>query len=348
MFYSHRQCKITINNAPLFVEEASISCKNALSSNTLVGYNDPAYSVGNTDVNGTLFISYYLTGNDFIKNNLLSNSSIPVKCNFGGLYFESGFVSSYSIDFLPNAPVKANAEVVFWGDLNGGFSPNTERISRPNFLNFSDCVIDSNFLSSSGIRKISWKSNVENIPDFQDDLYAKNIVGPNSVLQSKKESICEISCNELERKIGYSGTEGYLSVSICNKYKEEVDDIFVSGNLNSRTLSVAQNSVLESSYTLRQENINNYGPEISGFSKLNPILHEPVLISGRNLEGFVSILYGQEKMSSALLVKIKNIPYIRFSINSVYPSGKITVITSRGRDTSDEYISIDNGGIGEF
>jgi len=348
MFYSSKQCKITINDSPLFVEEASISCRNALSSNVLVGYNDPTYVVGNTDVNGTLSVSYYLTGNDFVKNNLLSNSSIPVKCNFGGLYFESGFVSSYLIDFIPNSPVKASAEIIFWGDLNGSFAPNRERISRPNFLNFSDCVIDSNFVSSSGIRKISWKSSVENSADFRDDLYNKGVVGPNSVLPSKKQSVCEISCNELDKRIGYSGAEGYISVSICNKYKEEVDDIFVSGNLAARNLSVGQNSVLESSYTLTQENINNYGPEISGFSKLNPVINEPILVSGSNLDGFVSVLYGQEKMASALFVKIKNIPYIRFSINSVYPSGKITVITTRGRDTSDEYISIDNGGIGEF
>ena len=70
----------------------------------------------------------------------------PISGNFGGLNFDSGYLTSYSVDFSPNAPAVATASVSFFDELKGEFvsAPSAPPLSTE-VLNFSNAVISSTF-----------------------------------------------------------------------------------------------------------------------------------------------------------------------------------------------------------
>lgn len=348
MFYSNKNCKILINNGPIYANEASINVQNDTSQNVLVGSNDSSYSVGNIESNGTLTFSHFLTGEDFIKRNLVLTQNNFIKGEFGGLNFESGYISSYSLNMVPNLPVEANVSISFWGDLKGQFSPTKEVLPKRKILNFSDCSISSDFLNVNEITNINYRANVENSFSFFDGETGKAIFGPNRIISSRKESSCDVACSDLTGYISYSGNGGYISVSFGDSFRDEVEDVFVSGLIVSKSLDFSKNPI-QAIYSLRQDNITNYGPFISGFQPSPVEINREVTISGLNFEGFNSLLYDKYVVQNAKYRKDKGVPYIKFSISSyIVSSGKLTVITSRGKDVSTDYLYVHGGQIGSF
>ena len=67
-------------------------------------------------INGTLSLTYSLTGVDPLKDYIINDSGNASKYrtlsgNFGGLNFSSGYLTSYDASFSPNQPVSASASI---------------------------------------------------------------------------------------------------------------------------------------------------------------------------------------------------------------------------------------------
>lgn len=68
--------------------------------------------VASDGIRGSLKISYYLTGEDLIRD-FLSDDKSDVSGNIAGMTFGKGRVANYSLDASPNSPIVVSAEIVF-------------------------------------------------------------------------------------------------------------------------------------------------------------------------------------------------------------------------------------------
>ena len=150
MLYSANNSKLKINDAEILASNAELSLGASLSPNYLMQDRHTTTFASSNGIGGTLNFNFYLTGKDFIKSFVTGQGEIPqgesqkISGNFGGLNFDSGYLTSYSVNFSPNSPAVASASIVFFSDLGGEFSSaSSAPPSDVDVLNFSNATISS-------------------------------------------------------------------------------------------------------------------------------------------------------------------------------------------------------------
>tara|TARA_R110000824_G_scaffold275198_1_gene463895 strand:- start:490 stop:1791 length:1302 start_codon:yes stop_codon:yes gene_type:complete len=150
MLYSANNAKLKINDKEILASNAELSLGASLSANYLMRDRHTSTFTSSNGIGGTLNFSFYLTGRDFIKSFVTGQGEIPqgesqiISGNFGGLYFDSGYLTSYSVSFSPNSPAAASASIAFFSDLSGQFvSTSSAPPADVDVLNFSNAVVES-------------------------------------------------------------------------------------------------------------------------------------------------------------------------------------------------------------
>ena len=127
MFYSASNAKLKVNDEEILASNASLSLSAALQPNYLITQRNTRDYTPSNGVGGQLSFNYYLTGKDFFKTFIRGQGekekeTTVISGNFGGLNFDSGYLTSYSVNFSPNSPASASATVSFFDDLKGNFT----------------------------------------------------------------------------------------------------------------------------------------------------------------------------------------------------------------------------------
>ena len=127
MFYSASNAKLKVNDEEILASNASLSLSTSLQPNYLITQRNTNKYVASDGIGGTLSFDYYLTGKDYFKSFITGQGesqkeTTVISGNFGGLNFDSGYLTSYSVNFGPNAPASANATVTFFDELRGVFA----------------------------------------------------------------------------------------------------------------------------------------------------------------------------------------------------------------------------------
>ena len=91
MFYNFKNLKLCVNGRFMFANDVSLSLQNNLEP-LFTNPNKHASSYGpTTALEGNLKLSYYITGEDILKN-FISDENTTITGNFGGLFFNSGYL----------------------------------------------------------------------------------------------------------------------------------------------------------------------------------------------------------------------------------------------------------------
>ena len=142
-FYSFKQIPIKLNNQDLIVESVELSQEIELASKFYIDNVVSPDEQPNSMWKGNLKLQYYLTGQDYLKQYIYSNEQEPISGYIGGLQFNQGYLSNYSIDIQPNSPVLVNATVQFFDQLTGTLSPTTQIVKTGLILRASDIQINN-------------------------------------------------------------------------------------------------------------------------------------------------------------------------------------------------------------
>ena len=141
MLYSASNAKLRINGREILASQAQLSLSASLAPKYSIGQRSANTHVPNRGIGGRLDFTYYFTGNDYLRDfittqgevarypnkddegrpDAFANSEI-MSGNFGGLNFQSGYLTSYSVNFAPNSSVIASAQVSFFDQLSGEFA----------------------------------------------------------------------------------------------------------------------------------------------------------------------------------------------------------------------------------
>jgi|TARA_R110000824_G_scaffold98252_1_gene234453 hypothetical protein len=151
VLYSASNAKLKINGEEILASSAQLSLGAQLSPNYLAGNRDADVFTASNGIGGQLSFEYYLTGTDYFKGFItgqggVNSMGVVLSGNFGGLNFDSGYLTSYTMNFGPNAPARATATVKFFDELQGEFqSVASAPPAGVDLLNFSNASISAEF-----------------------------------------------------------------------------------------------------------------------------------------------------------------------------------------------------------
>lgn len=265
MFYTASNAKLQVNGNEILASNADLSLGTSIQPNyTIRQRSTNDYSASN-GIGGQLSFNYYLTGRDYFKSFITGQGEIPIKesqtlsGNFGGLTFDSGYLTSYSVSFNPNSPAVANATVTFFDQLSGEFAPTNEaapngtQILNSRNVNVIHYIpIENSTVSGRADQPEEFVAGTYNYQAEVKPVYLMNETKPSSVSFGPKT----VNMNfETDNPIGYlpvDGNTARISVDLKNDAEAVVENFTCSGLLRQRNLASAVGDYIRQSINVTQ------------------------------------------------------------------------------------------------
>lgn len=342
MYYSFKNCEVLLDGQQIYADSLGISLDASIEGVFEHGKNLPKYYSAQGGLAGSARISYYITGEDLLRDYFADDTRF-VSLYFGGLSFQSGCITSYSINGKSNSAVVAEADISFYGDINGLFTPTYKpKINLP-YYNYSDCFISGDGVGDlTSVTSFSYKASMNVEASYKDQ--GKEFITPDCYSFNNHQATLTLNYDNLTGRLPVSGRDAIISIR-----RGSINIIpQISGKVISKSIDIASNNGIESAVTIKQDNIIAY-PEIYGFGPTGGAYGTTVTITGVNFRPSskkLSVLYGDNPLNG---VSVLSNNIIRFNMLVRSPiSGNFTVITQGGIVSSTGYYTIDNGSIGAF
>ena len=258
MLYSANNATLKINDVEILAASASLSLSAALEANYLIGdRNTNSYAASN-GIGGTLDFNYLLTGVDYFKSFITGQGEIPqnesqiISGNFGGLNFDSGYLTSYNVNFTPNSPLSANVSIAFFDDLQGEFVSTEEQASATEVLNASRVAVASEFEEDQVDNFIAGSYN------YSSEVSPVYLIGetkPSSVSFGKKTTSMNFEIDNPTGNLPVDGSNVKLEVNLrgLNINDATILDTFsCSGVMQSRNLASSAGDYIKHSINVIQ------------------------------------------------------------------------------------------------
>lgn len=347
MYYSYRQSPIFVNGKQIFTTEASLSCQNSLATTYLSTTRHSFDYVPGGPLQGSFKFSYYLTGNDPIKDLILEETD-PTSGTFGGITFTGGYLKSYSLNATPNNPAVVNSEILFFDQPQGSFSPVSYTSSNVPVLRFSDArfsgiagditdIPDSNVLSFS----YNYDSNFKPVYRQQD-------ITPYRIAFNEKTISSEVVCDNLDQTITISGLAADFRLTLNNAFDAGNYETFqINGSVTQKTISVGVDQPVRQSIGIKQ-NFTDLPPTLgvmyplSGYPATSTDQGEGFIIYGENLDNIISVEFAG--VNSDLIESENNGTALTARIPYDAISSQIKVTTYGGTTyTTGTFLVVDPG-----
>ena len=287
------------------------SVEASLQSNVQPSYLDGfqfATDYSPTDlVQGSLSITYYLTGQDLLRDYFDDNDS-RISGNFGGMFFKEGKMSSYSIAGQPNQPIKVNAEIVFFDQLSGTFTPSdtpAEEVQVPNFYNFQFTNNSQDEIGNVNILNFNYSLNNEIIP-----VKYLNSTLPDSLLVSQRNSQLQAEIDIVSGTLPTSGLKVDLSLDLKDFGGNAIYSLPITGVLNSKNISTSIDDIVRSNISVFSTQVSDQ-PTITGLTTSGSDEFTYFEIYGANLDSSQVIIlddtFVQRAQDNLTTGQLKNI-----------------------------------------
>lgn len=347
MYYSFNKNQILLNGVYYPTIDASLSSENQISSLILSEQRHPNDYVAQGGLNGLAKINYYLTGEDFLKT-LFWDETTVVSGNFAGLYFNSGYLKSYSFQATPNSPIIISAELVFFEPIKGTPSnTNVSRIIDP--LLTSDIVfIKPNISSfqllegSETIQNLSFNFAANISPLYLVNSSGENIA-PERVVFGMKQIAMDITYDNFSGDLPLTGQKVALGMRCRNSGGQVIETFTIAGQTTKKNFSsqVGKNSLAQIS--IRQDTTLET-PTITGYIPKQGARGSLVTISGENLNNCLGVYFGN--VSAGYVPGPNGLLGVIVPRNAI--SNPIKVVTLGGEVETSGIFTITEAGFGAF
>ena len=255
MFYSASNAKLKVNDEEILASNASLSLSTSLNPNYLITQRNTSDQVASNGVGGTLSFSYYLTGTDYFKSFITGQGerekiTTVIAGNFGGLNFDSGYLTSYSVNFGPNSPAAASATVSFFDDLQGEFTPVEELAPDiAEVLNFKNASVAGEM--ASGFDNVeNFVGGAYNYTAEVKPVYLINETKPSAVSFGPKNVNLNFEIDSPSGYLPFSGVSAKVSVDLKNSAGNVVENFTCDGALQQRNLGSAANDYIKQTISI--------------------------------------------------------------------------------------------------
>ena len=286
----------------MFVSEAQLSEQLKLSPAYLENQRY-AFNYSPVDgLEGSLKLTYFLTGADYIKTFILDEQNV-ISGNIGGMFFRSGYLKNYSLGANPNSPVQVNSEIVFFEQLKGTFAPTTPTQPELEILNVSNVEIDNlNGFShelTSDIQSFNYNftSDIRPVYTFETGTGLSSIE-PTRIMFGPKEVVTNVIVDLLSGDLPITGKNAGIKLTFKHPNLPNLSEsITSSGRLVEKNINSNINNVVRNSWTIIQHVLEE-PPQITAFAPLSYSPGDPVLITGTNFNNTIELIFNDETDSS--------------------------------------------------
>ncbi len=299
MFYSYKNLPIKLNNNELLVNSAQVTIQANITPTYIVNQRNSFDYLPSDGIVGNLRINYYLTGKDFLKENI-NNENRIISGNIGGLHFLSGYLNSYNIVAEPNKVATVEANLIFFDKLQGQFSfTSTPPLKTEKTLNFSDVVVYH--LTGYSIEPLTdvvsinynFSSDIKPVYVINSGTGMDNI-SPYRIAFGPKEINTEIVADTLSGKLAMQGEKMGVKVVFTHPELTSLNESFTcSGVLYQRSISASVNQLVRTNLSIRQ-NFTEEPPTFT-FTPTQGYPGEDVTLNGSNLIDTESVYFVDEK-----------------------------------------------------
>ena len=321
-FYTTNNTDLTINGTGYYVSEASIGSDATLTPVYSVGSDSSDEYYSNGDVPGNLSMTYFLTGVDPIKE--LMNNNLPVSGNFCGLYFDSGYLTSYSLGFGAHQPVRVSASFSFFGKMSGTFTAGVQssRVDHDT-LNCSDFEFnETGILSDKQIMGLDYSYSTSVTPYYSVQETGENPI-PSAVLSAGSQIGLNISTNDYSINLPSTGLLCKGKIILKDSSGTERESYNISGVMNSQSMSATD--PLVKSLSISQANLA-LPPAIDTISPVNGAAGTTVKISGSDFQDVETVILQDQPLDFTL----ESTTGVVFVVPSDAMSGPVRVKTRGG------------------
>lgn len=285
MYSTFKNTQILLNNTGILCTDLGISVDASIDP-LLYAQDRAALSYNATNgIGGSINLTYFLSGKDHLKD-YVSNERNAISGNFGGLYFTSGYLTSYNLNCSPNNPIIANAEIKFFDALSGTYVKTYVRSTGTKILNYCDALLidPSRDGAGGGIGNISGISNIQF--SFNSDISPLYLAGdqmPAEIRFGEKNLMAIITTDIYSGDLPITGKSAGVKVNFTHpELAGIVENFFVSGILFKRELDTSIGNLLQTKLYIKQSFAEDI-PSISSLSNASAYPKETITINGTNL-----------------------------------------------------------------
>ena len=261
MFYSASNAKLKVNDEEILASNASLSLSAALQPNYLITQRNTRDYTPSNGVGGQLSFNYYLPGKDFFKTFITGQGekekeTTVISGNFGGLNFDSGYLTSYSVNFSPNSPASASATVSFFDDLKGNFT-SVEELAPDisTVLNFKDASVAGEM--ASGFDNVeNFVGGAYNYTAEVKPVYLINETKPSAVSFGPKNVNLNFEIDSPSGYLPFSGASAKISVDLKNLAGAVIENFTCDGALQQRNLGSAVGDYIKQTINIVEATTN--------------------------------------------------------------------------------------------
>ena len=314
--YSQNDVRVKIKGLDLYCSNVNVGYDNEvnpiMSIATKGGYE---YSPNRPAV-GKFSINYFLTGIDPIFEYAISGS-VPVSLEFAGLYVNSGYLSSYSLNAEPYATPEIQASFSFAEVVKGTFSPQNSPVPEIDPLCVSDVsLVGGTIIKDDNIKSLSYSWTAPGLrPTYEVsetiDYSGNSPVGMRSSSPHKVES--QLSLYDYDISLPITGLREAVSINFNDKNGNTKQTYEINGVLKNKSIGAKVGDRVISDYSIGQANLGGSLPNITGFHPHSGDIGSTVAISGENFVNIDTVRLGEFKCD----------------ISGEYTSNKIHAIVSK-------------------
>lgn len=219
---SYEQAPVLINEELVLATSLEVSNTNSLTPDYRLGKRPVQQIGGSSYIQTQISLSYYPSHNDILYKSIKNYTKI--KLNFGGVEYDEGFVTSFSLTMQSNNLVKCQATISFFGLPKGIFDRKTLDDSLRKYIKLEE---ESKIirLAHSNFSKLEQK--IVDIPIQLNLSYSSDIIPvmkigeskPSEYRFSKQQVKADIQCEALEKFVTLNGENASLKISLfdtCN------------------------------------------------------------------------------------------------------------------------------------
>jgi hypothetical protein len=360
-YYTARDISLVLNNNTIFCNQLNLSQQASLSHPIQEGEVVSTRNVANSAMVNELNFQYYITGRDYLYDFLLTNHKNSLSGTIAGIRFNQGYIKSYSLNGEANSPLIINAQLAILDELSGSFVANSPSAPIPNLqvFNFNDSyfTLNNNYSVSQldNITNFSWNFSNNVTPVYYYQQTGASYLNPDRVVIAEKEISCEITCDDTNIPMHFSGERLALDFTCRNPAQTASQTFSISGLINKKDFSVSTDNLSQSVYSITQQHLNEFPAIGSVTTSTYPSLGYIIIQSPNLTNGFFSntnnfplvekVILGDRELNFAV-----NRGASFDTITGFIPldaiNGNLSVVTTKGLILYPTQINLNFSGIG--
>ena len=299
-YLTFTDCSLVLDDKLYYADSVAINTSVNVQPSILVGdrYNisDTPYAA-TAPVAGRLTFSYYMTGEDPLRNKFTVDDN-AIKGAFGGASFQSGYLTAYSWNATPYAPVKINAEIMFFDNLTGGLTDETQPAKRDvEVMSFSDMEIQRTggaIMEStlSGLQSMAYSYRAQITPRI---LQGKAHV--DRVVFGQKEATMTFVTNNRSGYLALTGEHVDITAYLLHPDPStDIREFFrINGRLFQKNIQSSVDNLITNTLTVTQHNLTDPAT-IKQVSPTNVSHGDMVIVKGTNLQNVNRVTFDRPAM----------------------------------------------------